>query len=273
MNTIALTLVSVGLLGLLLALYPALQICNQPNYQRNGWRILFGMILLFIIGYLGFIWMLFDEDPNNLEMIVAVIFFAGGGFVLTIIKMSKSTIGELLLTLKEKHHQAHHDALTGLPNRIQFYETLERLTIDTNIPTCCMMMDVNNFKVINDTYGHAFGDYVLQEIAKKIFDAVPSGNLVARIGGDEFTVILPNCNADSAVKVAQAIQQNFLNEIVCDPIQLVVGISIGIAQYPIHGENRKVILKYADIAMYEAKKRTDHIQVFQDNADRHKVNY
>ncbi|ABZ78487.1 diguanylate cyclase [Shewanella halifaxensis HAW-EB4] len=263
MNAIALALVSLGLLGLLLALYPAFQIFHQSKYQRSGWIGLFIMIQLFIFGYLGFIWMLLDRNAGMLEIVVATILLGGGGFVLTITMMSRSTITQMLTVLEQKEFQAHHDALTNLPNRIYFYETLELWIVQPQ-PMCCMMIDINNFKIINDTYGHAIGDYVLKEVAKRLLSVSPQEGLVARIGGDEFILLLPNTELEQALKAAQAIQTRFRQKIACEPVPLSVGLSIGIALFPAHGDNRKALLRHADIAMYQAKHRDDHIQVFRD---------
>ncbi|WBJ96073.1 GGDEF domain-containing protein [Shewanella sp. MTB7] len=267
MSYIAITLVSTGLLGLILAIYPTRQICHIPGHQHNGWVLLLTMIFMFIIGYLGYIWMLIDRDVGNLELIVATIFCGGGGFVFVISRMSKETIFKLQQTIHEKHYQAHHDPLTNLPNRHQFYDELDKL-IDTDYHIfSCLMMDLNDFKMVNDTLGHAEGDHVLQVVAERIRDTLPKRGIAARLGGDEFTVMLPGMTTKGALKVAKAIQEALTKDIQCENHTLVIGISIGIAEFPKHGINKKEIMKHADIAMYKAKATDGYSQVYSNHMD------
>lgn len=253
MSNIAIALVTTGLLGLVSALSPTRQICNIPDHQHNGWLLLLSMIFMFIIGYLGYIWMLIDRDVGNLELIVATIFCGGGGFVFVISRMSKETIFKLQQTVHEKHYQAHHDPLTNLANRHQFYDELDKLIdVEPHIFSC-LMMDLNDFKIINDTLGHAEGDHVLQVVADRIRQSLPNRGIAARLGGDEFTVVLPDTTIEEAVEVAKRIQKALSKDIQCENHALVVGMSVGIAEFPKHGADKKEIMKNADVAMYKAK--------------------
>jgi diguanylate cyclase (GGDEF)-like protein len=267
MSNIAILLVITGLLGLISALSPTRQICNIPDHQHNGWVLLLTMIFLFIIGYLGYIWMLIDRDVGSLELIVATIFCGGGGFVFVISSMSKETIFKLQQTVHEKHYQAHHDPLTNLANRHQFYDELDKLIDDKHHIFSCLMMDLNDFKVVNDTLGHAEGDHVLQVVAERIRRSLPKRGIAARLGGDEFTVVLPDTKIAEAVEVAKIIQQALSEDIQCENHALVVGISVGIAEYPKHGSDKKMIMKNADMAMYKAKVTDKHYQVYSSNMD------
>ncbi len=258
----AILLVLSGLTGLIASLFPTHQMCNIPEHQHKGWLLLFNLIFMFIMGYLGYIWMLINRDIGTLEMIVATIFCGGGGFVFVITKMSRETIFTLQNTIQAKQYQAHHDQLTGLPNRNLFYEEIDKLiTFDSN-KFSCMMMDLNDFKMINDTFGHAEGDHVLQIVAQRINRVLPNNAIAARLGGDELAVVLPSTQAQDSFFIARAIQDELVKDISCGNYSLVIGISIGIAEYPKDGDTRKSIMKSADIAMYHAKRHEDHLQIF-----------
>lgn len=262
LNVIAALLVITGLAGLILSVPASYQICSLPEYQHSGWYLLFVMILLFILGYIGFLWLLIGQETSSLEVVVAAVFCGGGGFVYNVTKMSRATIGQLQNTIAEKHYQARHDMLTTLPNRTYFYETLDKLMKHDQAQFSCLMLDLNDFKIINDTFGHAKGDQVLQVIAKRLIQSLPKHATAARIGGDELTVVLPNTNSQQAIEVAKQIQQLFMQDIDCNPHKLGIGVSIGIVQYPEHGEDRSSLLKHADIAMYCAKSKANHYQVY-----------
>ena len=262
MNILAIFLVLSGLTGLLAALFPTHQMCNIPDHQHKGWLLLLNLIFMFILGYLGYIWMLINREIGTLEMIVATIFCGGGIFVFVITKMSRETIFTLQNTIQAKHYQAHHDQLTGLPNRNLFYEEIDKLIAFDGNKFSCMMMDLNDFKMINDTFGHAEGDHVLQIVAQRINRVLPNNAIAARLGGDELSVVLPSTQAQDAFIVARTIQEELLKDISCENHSLVIGISIGIAEYPKDGDARKSIMKSADIAMYHSKKHDKHLQIF-----------
>ena len=116
------------------------------------------------------------------------------------------------------------------------------------------MLDLDNFKGVNDTLGYDMGDLLLKATAERLSAALRKGDTVARIGGDEFVLILPDLKAvEDAVKVAHKIVDGFRKPFLIDTHQLVVTTSIGIAVYPNHGTDEGVLLKNADIAMYQVK--------------------
>lgn len=263
MDILAIVLVIIGLLGLIASLVPTHQLCSIPDHHHNGWLILFSMIFMFIFGYLGFLWTLFTHQGDTLDLIIAIIFCGGSGFVYLVTKMSRETIFELKQTIREKHYQAHHDPLTGLPNRNQFYEDIDKLIATEGQMFSFLMMDLDDFKMINDTYGHAEGDHVLQIVAERIIKVIPQGAITARLGGDELALVLPGTLAEDAVTIARVIQNELLKEISSENhCIIIIGVSIGIAQYPKDGDGRKSIMKSADIAMYHAKKSAEHYQIY-----------
>ncbi len=159
---------------------------------------------------------------------------------------------------EEKIQQmALHDSLTGLPNRKLFSD---RLGIDlaqaqrNQRKIGIMMLDLDNFKDVNDTLGHDVGDILLKATAERLSAALRKGDTVARFGGDEFVLIVHDMEAiESATQFAQRIVDRFRKPFFIDTHQLVVTTSIGIAVYPNDGIDEGILLKNADIAMYQAK--------------------
>ena len=174
-----------------------------------------------------------------------------------------ATIAVLIfLVLRERehvHHLAVHDALTGLPNRRLFFDRVEqRIALAKRYGTsfCVLYVDLDDFKPVNDGYGHHAGDHVLKEIGARIRNVVRRSDTVARIGGDEFVLILPDT---SEVSGAEALASKLIRTI-GEPIlfgdyRFQVGASIGITQSSGHGKTAEELLAVADTAMYEAKQR------------------
>jgi diguanylate cyclase (GGDEF)-like protein/PAS domain S-box-containing protein len=154
-------------------------------------------------------------------------------------------------------YQAYHDSLTGLPNRLLFRD---RLTIALaharrlETPVAVMFLDLDRFKVVNDTLGHSLGDELLRIVAERLRSELREGDTIARMGGDEFTVLLGDLkDADFAAAIAQK-----LLDVVAQPIRLqghdlYLTTSIGLALFPTDGETAEALLQSADSAMYRAK--------------------
>src|SRR5207249_7706862 len=131
---------------------------------------------------------------------------------------------------------AYRDTLTGLPNRAKFSERLEAVLItahDTDLPVGVLLMDLDNFKYVNDTLGHSIGDLLLREVASRLRAAVTASNaIVARLGGDEFAVLLPGSNAGDARRVARSILLALEMPLNVESHAVDVRASIGVAAYP-----------------------------------------
>lgn len=167
----------------------------------------------------------------------------------------------LLTRLKQTNehitHLAHHDTLTALPNRILFYDrlnqTITRGRREKEL-SAVLFLDLDGFKHINDTFGHDVGDALLREVAKRISGCVRESDTVARMGGDEFTVILCNVRAqDSINRVANEIVEAIARPFVLNGKECSVSVSIGISLHPENGETAAQLVKMADAAMYLAK--------------------
>ena len=169
--------------------------------------------------------------------------------------------------------QALHDALTKLPNRTLFEERLDqalRLARRGDAGLTVMLIDLDRFKEINDTLGHHEGDAVLQSVARRLVDALRESDTVARFGGDEFVILLPELADEAAVvalaqKLAGAVEQPLEN----GERVLQVGASIGVARYPADGEDARTLLRRADVAMYRAKHARQRYRLYDAAEDPH----
>jgi diguanylate cyclase (GGDEF)-like protein len=159
------------------------------------------------------------------------------------------------LRLEQLATEAHHDPLTGLANRRRLIEQLESTVYGAEGRDCAvLMLDLDRFKEINDSFGHSVGDDLLCLVGPRLEQALDPGDLLARMGGDEFAVLLPDAGADRARDVAVAIGAALRDEFVLDGMPLHVDASIGIALCPDHGRDRSLLLARADTAMYVAKR-------------------
>lgn len=157
----------------------------------------------------------------------------------------------------EMSHLAHFDALTGLPNRPQLMLRLQAaMALAANSPKqlAVMFMDIDQFKTINDTYGHDVGDEVLKTFAMRLREALRTADTVARLGGDEFVVLAEGINStEDVARVVEKLQAAISQPIRVGTQQLQVGSSIGITLYPNDNADMETLLKHADEAMYAAK--------------------
>ncbi len=152
---------------------------------------------------------------------------------------------------------AYIDKLTKLPNRRYFMDRLSEAVKEADLLAsglAVLFLDLDNFKIINDSLGHEVGDFVLSEAAWRIQDVLRSDDIVCRLGGDEFTVIIKGViKKDELAKIASAIISEFTKPIECKDRELRIGTSIGIVQFPFDGHDKKELIKNADTAMYAAK--------------------
>ncbi|TCT08094.1 EAL domain-containing protein [Aquabacter spiritensis] len=155
----------------------------------------------------------------------------------------------------DAYHSARHDALTGLPNRLSFSEALDAAlkALPARQGLALLFIDLDYFKSVNDTLGHAIGDDLLRGVAGRIAGCLPAGASVARIGGDEFSVILPQAGETEALRIAHTIIEAIREPFELEHHRVIPGGSIGVALAPVHGAMAPELLKNADLALYRAK--------------------
>jgi len=153
--------------------------------------------------------------------------------------------------------QAYHDLLTGLPNRALFKDRLGQAMVYAKRhgqTMATLFLDMDHFKVVNDTLGHLVGDGLLQALSQRLRECLREGDTLSRIGGDEFMLLLPHIRTrDNAAYIAQKILLSLKQPFNIEGHELYVGLSIGIAIYPEDGDSIETLIKHADIAMYHAK--------------------
>jgi len=182
-----------------------------------------------------------------------------GGRMLTYFNITnhKNTQAQLTKALDEVHELANRDALTGLPNlrllQERYFSTVS-ISKRKGWKAAVMFIDLDEFKAVNDIYGHEVGDMVLKMVAQRLLNIVRKADTVARIGGDEFLIIQTEaCDNLSAAHVAEKILLQMTEPFEFGGIKIKIGASIGIAMYPAHGDDLQTLIKEADKAMYTTK--------------------
>ena len=151
-------------------------------------------------------------------------------------------------------YQAHYDALTGLPNRVLLNERLGQAIAQVAVPVWLVYLDLDRFKVVNDSLGHQAGDVLLKQVAERLRACVKPSDTVARLGGDEYVMILSDPGAGTTVaEVAQGILDAVAQPLIIEGHEFFPSCSMGVAAYPADGTDEATLMRHADIAMYRAK--------------------
>jgi diguanylate cyclase (GGDEF)-like protein len=175
--------------------------------------------------------------------------------------------------LKHMEHLANTDVLTGLANRTLWYDRLTQAIAGAernNTQVVLMLLDLNHFKMVNDTLGHPVGDAILKKVAKRMAKVLRESDTLARLGGDEFGVLLSGVedpeksSTHVAGKILDCMRKPFYLE---NHDEIYLGASIGIALYPDHGEDADTLLSHADIAMYAAKRGDSDFTFYDPDSD------
>ncbi|TWT25900.1 EAL domain-containing protein [Planomicrobium sp. CPCC 101110] len=198
-------------------------------------------------------------------------------YVISLIKEGDKVLGEVI-TFKDiterKHleeeikHLAYYDSLTELPNRVLLNDKINQELnglLGTGKKLALLYLDLDRFKLVNDSLGHSYGDVLLREVAKRLITSVPDKAIVSRQGGDEFTIVLPGifCELDVLTVVEQVID-SFAKPFSLKGNEVYVKTSIGISVYPEDGETAEALIKNADAAMYRSKEKSGtHYHFFE----------
>jgi len=224
-----------GAIEVNIPLAPALSLAKSQTQQG-----LFTVAGVTVIGLIGVVLLVFIDSARNRAM------------------------------TSELSYQARHDSLTGLPNRLHFELEVTK-ALKRGKTFTVMLLDLDNFKQINDTLGHEPGDQVLCECGIRIKAAIPQTGFVARLGGDEFAVILPESDTAQANSVASDIANVICQSYDVNGYSVALGVSIGIALYPEHGDELSELLRCSDVAMYLAKSSGKASSVYDSGRDHNHV--
>jgi diguanylate cyclase (GGDEF)-like protein len=178
---------------------------------------------------------------------------------------------------EEYKHLAMHDSLTGLPNRALFYDRLSQAIrhsvrrqagLSAKWKTAVMLLDLDNFKSINDTFGHEQGDQVLQQTAQRLKASLRESDTVARLGGDEFILVIEGVSEqEDCLAVTQKILRGLYEPLVLAGMEISLSASIGISLCPDDAEDIETLIRHADAAMYKAKRGKSHISFHQQRGN------
>ncbi|MCW2601339.1 MAG: diguanylate cyclase/phosphodiesterase [Frankiales bacterium] len=228
---------------------------NRPAVVRTGRGLtLLAVPMMFALSSLA---LLVWKSLSSVSDAPVTTLLAAATIVVALLRMSL-TFREVR-ALAEARRQARTDDLTGLPNRRQLLEKIDADVTDrtgTRTPAV-LLLDLDRFKEVNDSFGHPVGDDLLRLVGLRLQQALPSTGLLARMGGDEFAILLSGSH--EPVAVARAVRGLLEEPFAVEGLSLHVDASIGIAVSPAHGRSSSTLLRHADVAMYEAKRhRTGH---------------
>jgi len=251
-----LLLVAVGLLAISLDVVRKLTKELPQGTSRTRWHLLGVMVLLFLFGYLGFLILKYGTQYTLSEMLVAVIFFFGGVFVLLVCLLSYRTTQDLkrIFILEQENIT---DPLLGIFNRRCLDRRMQEEVLRAqrhHLDLTLLMVDIDNFKLVNDTWGHQVGDLVLKHLTKHLEEALRQTDILARFGGEEFVILLPHTPETEGFKLAEKLQTTVELTPLHSIPELSVTISIGVASLLTDGDNAYSLLERADKAMYWAKR-------------------
>ncbi|MFC4802550.1 diguanylate cyclase domain-containing protein [Neobacillus sp. GCM10023253] len=190
-----------------------------------------------------------DGMEEIIDIIVTVLIFMP--FLFIVMKQRIT-----LERAEEKYKElAYYDPVTGLSNRRYFDMQLSHSLMRKSNTGAVLLLDIDGFKQVNDTYGHDVGDLLLKEIGSRLMACIGSDNTVSRFAGDEFIIYLPNTDKPLVLEYVEKIINEINKPATIDENQIMTSTSIGIAFFPEHGIEANTLMKNADIAMYKAKLR------------------
>jgi len=196
--------------------------------------------------------------------------FAVSMYLLTALIMS-GAIRELLELRKQREYQLFHDLLTGLPNRALLIERLQQQLLRqprTGESVAVLVMDLTDFKAVNDSLGHDVGDNLLRQVGPRLAASLRAADTIARLGGDEFAILLPGTDETGAARVAQKMLAALEQAFPLEGEALDIGASVGVAVAPAHATQAEQLLSRADVAMYAAKGSLAGLAVFSAEHER-----
>ena len=218
--------------------------------------------------------MALNEGQASYEHARNLMLMLGGTAILLAILIGFFVIRHVTKQAELLEHQALHDELTGLANRLLFQDRLRKAVLRgqrQGVSLSIILMDLDDFKVINDTYGHSVGDALLAEVARRLKSMVRKVDTVARLGGDEFVIILESLGRKQVIKLAEKLESVINEPFLLAGREMKVGISMGIASYPDHAQDCTTLVNRADLAMYEAKRNNLPYVCYSDKLKKNNI--
>ncbi|MHB8534552.1 MAG: GGDEF domain-containing protein [Sulfuricaulis sp.] len=263
-NLFANLLVGMGAGILILALRPVRRLIAQlsPGPLRRHWYVLATMILFFTVGYLGYLAFQWHAHLAFHDLFAPIVFFLGACFVLLVGYLSLETAIDAR-RMAALEQESITDPLMGIYNRRYLDRRLaheEHRAQRYGLPLSILMIDIDHFKEVNDTYGHPVGDVILRGLGELITDTVRSTDIVARYGGEEIMVIAPSTPIGTAARLADRLRQAVENASLATHVvegnkkPLHITISIGVAHLGQNHHDTRGLVQSADEAMYRAKR-------------------
>ena len=247
------TVSAFSLLTLAIAFY-----LHHSDVASKPYLLMFSFIILITI-----LVHLYDKRENNIKRRLKVL---NSHLEERVTNETKKRV-KLYKESKEKFEEmAYYDPLTKLPNRVLFFDRLKQSIIKSKrnrTKLAVLFLDIDNFKEINDSYGHIFGDKILEIFSKRLRLAIRKSDSLGRFGGDEFVIIVEDIHdTSSIIQITQGIEQNIQKHIEIKDKDFYITSSIGVAIYPEDGSDADTLIKNADVAMYDAKKNGRNQIVF-----------
>ena len=251
---------------------------NADEIGRELW-LFFVLALLFVAG----VYLMIDRSIlRPIAMISNALSAEGQQIDYKLGKQDSKEINQLVTAFFSMRKQVHqrqeelqvqalHDALTGLPNRTLFTDRIEQAIKDmrrNDKHMSVLLLDLDRFKDINDVLGHPVGDKLLQHVAQRLGEMVRESDTVARLGGDEFAIVCPYTDRKQSIKFAKKIVNAINDVFTIESQNLYIGVSVGIAVYPEHGNDVSTLIRHADVAMYTAKRERLGLSIYKESQDK-----
>ena len=236
----------------------------EEQRYRLFWQLLTLLMGTFVFGYLVAFFLVFKPDLRLLTLLLATVFGLGAVFVFLTVYISRLTIEHLYQLKETLRRESLHDPLTELPNRRLLNERLEKCLAryrrlqdyaDEHIYFAVLLLDLDDFKQVNDTLGHQAGDQLLVEVGRRIQECIRTCDTLARLGGDEFCILLEDLIASTqSITIVERILSCFESPFEINQQQLQITCSIGISSVTSGRRNTvQEIFQQADLALYRAK--------------------
>ncbi len=270
MEILSLIFVAIGIILLGISLIPTHRICLRSQRTSSGWKFLSFLIVFFILGYALFGYQLSQGPPSPVNFNVSLILFFGSVFVVLVVRLSIISIDRIEALAAQKQYRSLHDQLTELPNRALLNDRIGcciRTSKRRKEPFAILLLDLVRFKDINESFGHSLGDFLLQDVSKRLANIVRGSDTLSRFGGDEFVMVLPHTNVAQAVQVSLKIASSMEEPFQVEEHDINLDISIGIVVYPEGGQDSVTLLRHAETAICEAQRNEVVYYVFDPSQD------